>query len=283
MFVRWFLMADKKVVEGEGKKYESIRPFSALEVLRELGLTENEAKTFQVMCALGPASASEIAEKVGMHRALAYNTLARLLEKGFASQTVQDKKKVFRAVTPAHLWSLYEEREKRLSAGVESLAKNLEQVYRVSEKPSVAVFTGLDGLKAVLSEELTSQKKGGEILYYLALPALASAMPVFVAWYHKTRGSKGIQARAIFDSSPVSFERAKEFARLPLAEVRILREEFSSPITYHVFGDQIAILSIAGKESIGILVKSKEISSFFKKSFDFTWRKLKTVEELSKS
>ncbi len=273
-------MAVKKLREEAGRegKLEFVQPFSALEVLRELGLTDNEAKTFQAMCALGPASASEIAEKAGVHRALAYNTLARLVEKGFVSQIVQDKKKLFHAVTPEHLWSLYEEREKRLSAGLEELTKRLEDVYRVSEKPTAEIFTGLDGVKAILSEELVSVKPGGEILYYRTQPDIALALPVFVSWYHKQRAKKGIRAKAIFDSSPAALKRAREFQKLSLTEVRVLVEELPSPISYHVCGDALAILSFAGKNSLGIFIKSKEISSFFRHNFNFAWSKLKPYQ-----
>jgi len=261
------------------EKRELIQPLSALEVLRELGLTDNEAKTFQAMCALGPANASEIAEKAGVHRALAYSTLARLTEKGFASQTTQDRKKLFHAVTPTHLWSLFEEREARLKAGVEELAKNLESVYRTSERPTAEIFTGLDGIKAILSEELAAIKPNGEILYYRIQPDIAWALPVFVSWYHKQRLKKGIRARAIFDSSPNSLKRVREFLKLPLVEVRVLPEELPSPISHHICGDAVAILSFAGKDSIGILIKSKEISSFFRQNFEFAWRKLKPLEQ----
>jgi hypothetical protein len=173
---------------------------------------------------------------------------------------------------------LYEEREKRLSAGVEDLAKNLERVYRVSERPTAEIFTGLDGMKAILSEELAAIKPGGEILYYRIQPDIAWALPVFVSWYHKQRGKKGIRARAIFDSSPSSLKRVREFLKLPAAEIRVLVEELPSPISYHVCGDALAILSFSGKDSIGILIKSKEISSFFRQNFDFAWRKLKPFQ-----
>jgi hypothetical protein len=73
-------------------------------------------------------------------------------------------------------------------------------------------------------------------------------------------------------------KRVREFLKLPAAEIRVLVEELPSPISYHVCGDALAILSFSGKDSIGILIKSKEISSFFRQNFDFAWRKLKPFQ-----
>ncbi|MCX6767112.1 MAG: hypothetical protein NTY90_00050 [Candidatus Micrarchaeota archaeon] len=246
-------------------------------LLKELGLTGNEAKTYIALCGLGPAVVSDIAEKAGIHRALAYATLARLAEKGLVSQVTKDKKKWFSAAPPERLESIMEEREKRLKTGLASLTEALAGVYRVSARPAAEIFTGIEGLKSILMDELNSVEKGGAIYYYRAQPELARLAKVFVSWYHKKRVEKGVKAVAIFDSAPQSLDRAREFAALPFSEVRVMPEAFPTPITYHIFADKVAIMSVSKEEALGVLIKSEAVASFFRKSFDFAWKKLKPI------
>lgn len=249
----------------------------SLDTLKRLGLTGNEAKVYLALCELGPSSAAVAAEKAEVHRALAYGTLARLAGKGLVSRISRQGKQVFEAASPEHLQSLVEERERKLKEDVASLTGMLAKVYRVSPKPSVEVFTGVEGLKALLSEELASTKRGDIIYYYRAQAEIARAAKVFVAWYHKRRAEQGVRAMAVFDSSPLQMERAKEFAKLQLAEVRILSEALPTPVTYHVFGDKVGIISLTKDEWLAILIKSEAVSSFFRNSFEFTWKKLKPI------
>jgi sugar-specific transcriptional regulator TrmB len=251
---------------------------AAVEVLKYLGLTGNEAKVYFALCELGPSVASDIAEKAGVHRALSYGTLARLAEKGLVSQVTKEGRKFFEAAAPARLQALMEEREHRVREGVASLTEELSKIYRVSAKPTVEVFTGVEGIKAILTEELASTKKGDSIYYYRASPEIAWKAKVFVSWYHKKRADKGVMAKAVFDSAPDSLKRAREFAALGLSEVRLITETLPTPITYHIFADRVAILSTSREEWLGILIKSEAIAGFFRNSFEFAWKQLKPIK-----
>ncbi len=246
-------------------------------ILEGLGITGNEAKAYAALCELGPSVASEVAEKAGIHRALTYATLARLVEKGLVSQVTKDRFRVFEAAPPARLEALFEEREKESKTELVELVSQLSTVYRVTAKPSVEVFTGLDGVKSVLSDELAESKKGGEILFYRAQPELVRLAAVAVAAYHRKRTEKGVRARALFDSAPLSSERAREFAKLGLSEVRTIGETAPTPITYHIYAQKVAILSVSKEEALGIVVKSSAVADFFRSSFESAWRKAKPL------
>ena len=64
-------------------------------LLTELGLNQAEAKTYRALANFNELSASELAEKSGLKRTLAYHTAARLVELGLAGEFVKNKIKYF--------------------------------------------------------------------------------------------------------------------------------------------------------------------------------------------
>jgi len=248
-------------------------------ILKDLGLTGNEAKAYLALCELGPSVVSDIAEKAGIHRALAYATLARLAEKGLVSQMTKDKKKWFSAAPPERLKAMMEEKEKTIKDGLFSLSRQLSKIYRVSARPAVEVYTGVEGLKTVLNDELDTMKKGEVIYFYRVRPEIAELAKVFTAWWLRKRVEKGIVSKAVFDTMPGSLERAQVWLKAGLAEVRVLPDPVPTPITHHIYGDKVALLSAAPGELVGIIIKSPAIANFFRKSFELQWKTLKPLEE----
>ena len=242
--------------------------------MQDLGLTGNEAKAYLALTYLGPSIASDVAQRAGIHRALAYNTLARLVAKGFASEVVQDKTRLFSAISPEELRLKLEEKESELRKNVEELVGGLKKSYRKTRGPSTKVFTGVEGIKTIFNDELDSLEENGVISAYRALPELARTSPIFFSWWHKKRVAKGIRMQFLMDRTPLAVERATELSTMKLTEVKFLTAEQHVPVTYHAYGSKVAIMSATPEEILGIIIDSPSISSMFHQDFQWTWEKL---------
>ncbi|MFH1107223.1 MAG: helix-turn-helix domain-containing protein [Candidatus Micrarchaeota archaeon] len=243
------------------------------EVLGRLGLTGNEAKAYMALNYLGPSIASDVAQKAGIHRALAYNTIARLVAKGFASEVEKDGVKVFSAISPNELRLRLEEKESALRRDVEGLVEELRKGYRSTPGVSARVFTGIDGIKAILNDELESSQDGGVIYAYKAIPEIARAAPVFTAWYHKKRIAKKLKMLFLMDRSDFSLERGEELRKIELTEVRFMPGSEHVPVTYHAYSDKVAIVTVTPEEKFGVVIQSPAISSLFRENFLAAWKK----------
>jgi sugar-specific transcriptional regulator TrmB len=73
------------------------------DVLRELGLTNNEVDVYLKLLMSGSVTVNTLAERTGMHRQACYDALDRLLEKGFVSFVIKNNKKNFQALPPEQL------------------------------------------------------------------------------------------------------------------------------------------------------------------------------------
>ncbi|MFH0835718.1 MAG: helix-turn-helix domain-containing protein [Candidatus Micrarchaeota archaeon] len=243
-------------------------------LLQELGLTGNEAQIYLSLCSLGPANASGIAEKSGVNRTLVYDTLKRLLEKGFVSEVDLDKKKLFKAAEPGRLRALVEERQKLALDGVERLIPALQERYVSTRRPMANTYTGLEGLKTVFTQEIDELPEGGVLKVYRVQPGVAIASPIFMSWWNKKRIAKKITLKGIVDSSPAALKRGKELAKMPFTEIRFLKEPLPSPVTYQVFGEKASIMAMAEEESLGIVIESRIVAKSLEENFDCTWEAL---------
>ena len=69
-------------------------------VLKSLGLTDIEIQIFLTLLKNDSLSVYEISRKAGLYRQATYDSLKRLMEKGFVSSVTKDKSKLFKAVDP---------------------------------------------------------------------------------------------------------------------------------------------------------------------------------------
>ena len=66
------------------------------EILKDLGLLENELAIYLALLKIGSSTAATIADKTGLYRPYVYDNLNRLMEKGIVSVVLKDNKKHFR-------------------------------------------------------------------------------------------------------------------------------------------------------------------------------------------
>jgi hypothetical protein len=71
--------------------------------------------------------------------------------------------------------------------------------------------------------------------------------------------------------------RAKEFAKLPYTEVRVLDKEHDSPVAINIFGNKVAMIIGLREEPVGILIKNNQIARDFKDYFDILWKEAKII------
>ena len=67
-------------------------------------LAKNESKLYLSLLELGSASATQLIQKSGLHRAVVYDILERLIEKGLASFVIKGRKKYFERVNSKNEW-----------------------------------------------------------------------------------------------------------------------------------------------------------------------------------
>ena len=242
-----------------------------LNQLKNIGLSENEAKVYMAMLELGPSTMLQIAGKAGINRPTAYAQLESLKKRGLVSMVSKGKKSLFAAEAPNQLESMLEREEKDIELKKEELGRvlpDLATMYNLGgEKPVVRFFEGIEGLMKMQDEFLKSKEK---MIY--AIAAMDDVLKVFPNQkkaYAPRRVAKGIRSKMLYTSSAgVMFPPHDEQMLRETKFVSPDKLPFSADIT--IWDDHVAITSVRGKLS-GVIITHPEIANSFKNLFNLLW------------
>jgi sugar-specific transcriptional regulator TrmB len=135
-------------------------------ILQEIGLNEKEAIVYQTLLETGPMSARAILKKVSQKMATTrpnlYNILTALKQKGLLLEKVKRGKNLFEAESPTKLVNVFEETAHKTDQAQKNLAMALPELTSLynltTQKPVVQFFEGVEGIKKVLDDSLTSKQ-----------------------------------------------------------------------------------------------------------------------------
>ena len=164
--------------------------------LAQLGLKEKEGETYLLLLKSGPILANQLAKKTGQVRTTIYSQLDLLVEKGFASYSIQAGKRHYSAVDPGKLLEAFYEKktneEEALKAAVILLKRS---AGTEKQKTRTEVFEGKEGIKTAMNWALREEKS--KILVYGSSGVSHKMLPVFMEKWHKERAKNGIELKII--------------------------------------------------------------------------------------
>ena len=234
-----------------------------IENLLKLGLSKKEAKVYLASIESGTAPVSKIAILSGINRVTTYDILDKLKKKGLVSFYTKNKIRYFTGIKPQLLIDQFEKRTLDLK---ESLPKFKEFIGNVNV-PKVRYFEGLDGVKSIYADSLTSKT---EILNYSNYELIRKVWPEYEKEYIRKRAKKKIFLKGIaVDDRKVEVIK-KDDARF-YRETRIMGEfatYFMNEIL--VFDNKYAVINL-GDEIMGVVIESQEVADSHRIIFELAW------------
>lgn len=230
-----------------------------IEVLREAGLTNNEALIYESLLKLGPCLAGRISRKTGLHRRTVYDTVEMLVKKGLVGYILKNNRKIFQASNPKRFLELLKEKENTIQ---EFLPDMIELYNQTKEKEETNFYHGRAGLRTVFEDQIETKK---EILIIGANPLAYEILQFYFNWFDKKRVKSKIKTKIIFS-------RTNKKIKIPLSEIRYLPQKYSSPLAVNIYGDKVAIILWSKENPLAIVIKNNEISDGYKKYFELMWK-----------
>src|SRR3989344_1980565 len=133
------------------------------DVLRKIGLTENEIKIYLNLLKAGLSTAYDIGKKTGIYRVHVYDKLEQLMDKGLVTQVYKGAKKYFQATPPSKIRHYLEDKKRELETqeqAVEAILPELEAMTKLPKEDTfVEVFKGNEGLKYFLKDIVKTKQE----------------------------------------------------------------------------------------------------------------------------
>ena len=239
------------------------------EVLKSIGLSKNEIKIYLDLIKNNNScsSALEISKRTKIHRSNTYDSLRKLVEKGFVKNVVGEDKKLFKALDPKKIREYIEQKKSEF----DSILPNLK---RFSNHPSnnedVCFSKGSFSLREAV---LNLLELDSPILTYGASEKMIGCFgEPFLDSFHKKRLEKKVEMKHIYNEDAI--ERIKTLNNKKLTEARYLPHKYDANACTTVCGDRV-LFFIFSEPLYVITIINPDIANAYKKYFEILWNKAK--------
>lgn len=245
--------------------------------LKNLGFSEKEANVYIAILELGKGTVSQISRKAGINRTTGYEILDSLLNKGVVNLSGKEPKSEYIVEAPESLVNHFT-KEANIAVDrikkVENIIPDLLRVYATQNRPRIKFYEGIDGLKHVYENTLTSSET---IRAYASVEDVNSGIPNYFPEYFKRRAAKNIHIRAIFPETPLAYERSALDKDEKRESVLVPYDKYNFTPEINIYDNKVMIAS--WREKLGIIIESEEISDVMKKIFELAWLSAKRLDK----
>lgn len=228
------------------------------ELLKKLGMNDNDIKVYIFLLKSGVSTAPEISKSTGIDKATVYRSLDNLSKSGYVSEIVVQNIKRFNAAPPHKLVDKVDELREELGQVLPDLAK-LTTMQRTTAQ--VELYQGKEGIKTVMQDILNERKP-----YYIMGHAetFFDEVPIYCDIWISRIEKRGVKGKLLCPKEE-NFKIAKT------EKLRDLPKELTSLISTWIYGDKVAQF-VMTRPAYVVLIKNKEVAESNKKLFEYIWK-----------
>lgn len=239
------------------------------ELLKEIGLSVNEARVYETLIKISEASVQKISNKSGVHRRNVYDSLSKLTEKGLVSESFIKGEKNFKAINPRRLLDLLKEKQEKLN---KALPEMQERLASHEEKEEAYFYRGIEGFKNYLQKILETK----EPVYFIGAKAfwLDPQLQYFLPNFERERKKLGIKFKHLFDYEVK--EQKPEILKVVGKPYKFMPKKYSSLTAVDIFGPYV--VTFVGvkpgeltEDPLMFVLKSQRLADGYRKFFQFIW------------
>ncbi len=231
--------------------------------LQKLGLTHSEIEVYLELLKSGTNTASKIAEKTKLNRTHIYDTLKKLIQKGFISFYEKNKIKYFNASSPEQISNYIKEIEKEVAEIIPDL-NELKETPK--EETKVQLFEGKQGIKNIFKDILKERK---DYVVFGEETQFQKIFPIFIEQFLRDVRNYNIKERLLTKK-----EFKKTIMTTKNSQVRYLKGKYFSPTSTVVYGNKVATFIWSEPYHV-TLIDDKEVADSFRVYFEYLWKQAK--------
>ena len=242
------------------------------QTIKQVGLSENQAKVYLSALELGETSMTELAKKAVLKRPTTYLVVDELILLGLLSETKKGKRRIFSAVHPRRLLQIAKFREKQIE---ESLPELVAIYGEPKEKPKMQMFEGINGVRLMYQEIFQWLNKKEEILAFADIGNLRKYIPeALIEFKQLLRSLRDPKIRELNYGDEEGKKWSEETKKLrgKNHHVRILPTDFEFGASDNfIFGNKLVIFSLK-KDIFVIIIESEDIAKTYRAMFEWVWK-----------
>lgn len=240
-----------------------------IDTFQALGLSKNEAQIYRTLLKQGELTISKLATKSKVNRRNVYDTIQRLLEKGLVFEVLSTRERKVRAVEPAKLNELVDEKRRLLDKAMPQLEHLYANTFSDEE---VFIYKGIEGWKNYMRDIIRLKQDfyciGGKGAW------MDERVNNFFPQFIKDAKRAKIEYFHLFDYEVK--QKKHEIIKYVGKEFKFLPKGYSAPASIDFFGDRVYIcsnleLGAIDEDSTFTVLVNKQVATAFKIWFQFMW------------
>jgi len=237
------------------------------ELLQSIGVHKNEGKIYLASLELGPASAIQLAKKVGLSRQMVYVILDSLLGKGLVKEVKIDKHQYFQALAPEVLTDRVETISKKIKEIVPVLKTRQAQFAAI---PLITVYENPLAMREWYRQYIKEVKKDDELLIWSTgnINYWYGLDKEFYEKYMDHSDKVGAWTYLIEPDVKETLKHDKIVAR-PHTKYKRFKNAWRTNAEKWIWKNQVCFLTIRENATNMIVIESKDLAEI--ERFDF-WR-----------
>jgi len=245
--------------------------------LQTIGFSKNEAIIYEALVEHGPCKAGLLINKLDIHRNIIYQSLEKLVLKGFATKVIEGKIWRFQITDPNSLLSKVKQQENVFTEIIKTI-----QLHSNKSEQQIVVYEGLESYRNYWIESLERIPEGS-IDYVVGAPDIASWVAIMGKKYQEYTDlqiKKKIVWKTIkFEITDTDREMMKKHPNL--TDYRLWPRNIVCNGNFNVVHDTIILHTMVEPLRI-IEIRDKVLVEIFKNYFDMMWEKSEPVTIESK-
>ena len=241
-----------------------------IEMLKSIGLREEEARVYLACLELGPSSVWNIYLRCGLKRPTCYVILDDLLQRGLAYKSKDNKKTIYAVAAPMEIAKEFDRKREQFKA-------NLGQFEAIksksNEKPEIRIFEGKNGIEQAYNISL-EEPEGTEMLV-CSNEMVLSAYPDFFKSYIPERVRKRISIRMLLADTEVN----RSHLHLDEAELRQTRflpkDKFDPRAETEIYNNKVVHIGYSDSSPFATIIESSTFSFDERQKFELLWKEAK--------
>ncbi|MDD5469669.1 MAG: helix-turn-helix domain-containing protein [Candidatus Peribacteraceae bacterium] len=236
-------------------------------ILQSFGLTDVEAKLYEMLLPLGDVPMVEVIRAAKRHPQVVYRLVDQLAAKGLVLTETRRHRRFVRAEDPQVFAHLQSEKCKKLKEALPEL-RALQQHPR---EALVRIERGREAVQGLRKRAFSTLPPGG--MYYILSASgtqFYELMGDVFQNVERLRIKRKIHKRMLaFESQRIMLEKNETMRTY--VEMRYLPEIFPVPTSTNIYGNVVAV-QIWSQDPIVILIESEEVAQSYKDYFETLWK-----------
>ena len=252
-----------------------------VETLQNFGLDPKEIAVFLRLLQFGPIRASILAYQMGLPRTTVQNILLRLEHEELATKRFEKNTALYRAIEPQELLVMWETRQRReaklFKDNIDTFKKimpELESMMKSNKHlPGVKFYKGLDGVRKVLFDTLTSKT---ELKDFANIDAMFDFVKDINDEYVAAREKSTVTKRSLLLETPFAhkiYESGRYSPKSHKGYKWLPHKNFFS-IEMNIYDGKISYLTYVENDFVGVIIQNDHIYQMHNAMWDLVWESL---------